>query len=110
MKHIVWGTLSIIALLMSFRLIAPAAPTSDYHIAYFLDRSTTYENDHVRPENLFKGMTDVKVDVVYTWKDLLKVQAAQPLDALVMHESAVSVRIPAFPWPGPGRLRTVVST
>jgi hypothetical protein len=94
MKRIAWSFVAVLAVLVGFRLISPAteaAPTPAYHIVYLLDRGIRYENELVRPENLFKGMTNIQVDTVVSWKDLLKAHSKQPIDALVLHESAVSM-------------------
>jgi|GEM_PF-5584144 len=116
MKQIRLSILAVIAVLIVFRLFSPATDTaiptseiqnreirfglpepasqktlssSSYHIAYLLDRNTEFEDDVLRPENLFKEFAGHKVSIVYSWKDLLATHARQRLDALVLHESAL---------------------
>jgi hypothetical protein len=119
MKQIRLSILAVIAVLIGIRLLSPtidntAVPSSEiqnreirfglpepashkilssssYHIAYLLSRDAILEDDVLQPKNLFKDFTGHKISVVYTWQDLLKIHAAQPLNALVLHESAVSM-------------------
>jgi hypothetical protein len=95
-KQIVWSTFAVIAVLLGFRLVSPAPADPTYHIAYLLDRSTHFESEHLRPENLFKGVSGYTVDVVYSWQELMRAQTKQPLDILVLHDSAL--RMVDFEW------------
>jgi hypothetical protein len=118
MKQIRLSILAVIAVLIGMRLFSPATDTakpssqvqnrqfhfglpepasskilssSSNHIAYLLSRNAIFEDDILKPENLFKDFTGQKISVVYTWQDLLKAAAAQPINALVLHESALSM-------------------
>jgi hypothetical protein len=92
MKQIGVSILAVIVCIIGFRIFSPAqeaAPTHVYHIAYLLARNTKFEVEFEKPEKLFSQLKSHKIDVVYSWNDLLAAHKRQPLDALVMHNSAI---------------------
>ncbi len=92
MKQISISIFAVILCLAAFRVVSPAAqaaPEPIYHIAYLLDRDAEFENEFVRPENLLKDLVTHQVDIAYSWQDLMQIQARKPLDALVIHASAL---------------------
>lgn len=88
MKQVGVSVLAMILCLIGFRILSPASADPVYHIAYLVARNADFEDEILKPENLFKGSLHT-IDIAYSWADLLRSQAKKPLDALVIHESAV---------------------
>lgn len=118
MKQIRLSILAVIVVLIGMRLLSPAADpkpktdiqnreirfgvaertdrellttASSYHIAYLLSRDAMLEDEVLEPKNLFKDFRGHKISVVYSWQELINASAAQRIDALVLHESALSM-------------------
>jgi hypothetical protein len=59
----------------------------DYHIIYFLAAGSVERDSYASPERL---ETTLSAQTIYDWNDVVLLDAAQPIDALILHDSALS--------------------